>query len=498
MLLTLFLTLFGLAQTLPNGGIAVYRFEMQSNTSAAETDEIRQQVLDLIRKSSFSQAEKLIDQAIAAEPHDLEIHLLRKSLGNELIRNRQRDAGEQQFEKLLQYMFDYPKQSQPLLKHMPQILINLSYVQQNIEPESAKMLEKAMSILRAAVDGNPQNVAWSNGLSTAVNLRGRGLLQQSRLPEARALYINELERLRDRWRTSHENPDSWLRLAYFLKAVSEPEAEDPQHREFAIPLRLERMNLLIVGATTFPDALDLVRERFAARLELASQYESASPPTAVKMLLVDKAAFNEIARQSRFNRELLPTRIQIENSLQQIQRRLTRQQLIGNRPPVIENTDWLTQPPESWTDLPGRPVLLYCFSPSDSESVRELAEIRDDLKNRHSVVNLIALTPDVDQSFTRLSTVKRKSLPDSENQRAQYRQQILEQIVQRNQFKFPFGIAKDAASIAGSLGISEVPFVLLVDQSGICREVLEGRFPLNTMMDVLNRLTADSRQPAPK
>lgn len=487
MLLPLFVTLIGLTRPLPDCGIVVCSFAKQTTTATTIPDETRERILELIRKSEWDEAEKLIENKLGEQPLDPQIHLLRKSLGNELIRNRKRDAGERQYEKLLWYIFEHPQQSQSLFKYLPEILINLPYVQQNLEPEATETLEKAISILRSAVAENPRNVAWSNGLSTAINLRGRGLLQQSRLPEARALYNNELDRLRERWRTNPENPDSWLRLAYFLKAASEPEAQDRQHREFANALRLERMNLLLAGASTFPDALDLVRERFAVRLEQASQFQTVSPQLAVNMLLADKVAFNAIAQQSRFNKQLLPTRIQLEKNLQQIQRMLTRQKLVGNRPPTIENTDWLTKPPESWSNLTGSAVLLICFSPSNDQGVKQLANIRDALNNRHGAVKLIALTHEVDQSFTRLSTFRQKPLPDAENQRALYRQKIVAEIVQRNQFEFPFGISNDAASIASSLGISEIPFALLVDESGICRQVLEGPALVDTITDDLNR-----------
>ena len=453
-------------------------------------DDAHDQIREFIRKFRLPEAEQLIDGLLAENLHDLQAHLLRKSLANAFLRARQKKNADLQFEKLADYLLDYPEQSRELLKHLPQVLVNISYVRQNVEPQAGRKIDKAIAVLETATRDNPRNVAWSSGLTTAINLKARGLLKQSRVDDVRRLYETELDRLRRRWREQMGNPDAWLRLSYLLKAAASPRV--PAYQEYASQLTCERANLLAVGAMRFPDSDKLNEEYFLWRVEQASDLEATSPQAARQLLVETQADFEEFAKKRSSIKSLLETRLQIEKKLQRLERLLAKQQLPGTAAPGIIETEWLNADLKEMNTLQGDTIVLNFFSVRSDESISTLIQLNNFISNSYPDVRLIALTHEFERPFNRISSGKRASdLRDADN-RQLYRQKLLENIIQPNEFEFPVGISKASERTGAAYGITVIPHTVLIDSTGVCRYVFEGPINFETIAAAIDNLRTSS------
>ena len=468
-----------------NHGVVTAWGDLQTVLFRQETvhDEIR----DRISKFQFPEAEKLIEGALADDPHDHDAHMLRRMLANAMMRARRRAAAELQFEKLVDYLLSYPEKSRPMLKHLPQLLINLPYIRENIEPKASQTIDRAIDVFRSAAEQNPANVAFSNGLTMAVGLKARGLLKRSLLAEAQAVYAMELNRLRDRWRSSPENPDSWLRLSNLLKVAEEHRY--PGYQKFADQLWVERRSVLSEGASRFPDSNALAREYFSLRMSQAAQLESPSPQAALAILIAAESEFDDLVARRENAKPLLPTKIQIQKERLQIERLLTRRNLIGNVPPAFADVEWLGEGSTNWAQLRGRKVLLIFFSVPTGESILHLIRVHDMISNQFSDVRLVALTHELQQPFNRPAGTKNKQNADTDENRKLYRRKLLSDIVEANGFKFPIGIANDSSRTGSEFGVTQVPMSLLIDESGICRRIFIGADQFGAIAESIESLT---------
>ena len=418
----------------------------------------QQQIMQSIQNGDLEEAERQIDSHLKENPHAHKIHRLRNILSNAYFRSSNRKKGERQIELMLQYQFDDPVNSRPLLKQLPQLLINLSYIQQNLEPKASEVLDKSIDLLSTASAENSNNVAYSNGLSSAIGLKARLLVRHTRADEAVGLYKQELERLRGRWEKSQENPDAWIRLAYFLKAAEEALG----FGEIAIveSWNLERRNLLAVAVDKFPQAGRIVKEYFSDQLKTIEQYEQAYPLQAAEMYATATTSIRAIIEKQLVKKALFPLRIDIEQRAVKLNRKIRRSNLIGESIPTLTPIEWLTANPNQKAieapDLNSGDVILLFISHESKKGFEDLIELNRVLIKNSPNTKLVVVAHELGQSFSRLPFVTyRVEITDEQKQK--FRDYLNDEVIKTNKYEFPFGIGKDNIELAERFGIVQTP-----------------------------------------
>ncbi len=453
-------------------------------------DEVHDQIDELIRQFRVVEARQLIDSVLSDHPHDHRAQMARRALANTYLRMGNRLQADLQFEKLSDYLLSYPRQSRPLLKHLPQILVNMSSIQQSIEPQASQRLDRAIALLRQATEENPRNVAWSGGLISVIGMKASGLQKRGQFEAFEALYDAELDRLRNRWREQPENPDAWLSMIAVLNAATLPENID--YQSTAAQLQAERTNLLELAVKRFPQSDALVQEYVIWRQQQASDVEAYSSETARRMLSQTRHDFDEITRQRGHVGSLLKTRIQLEKRLERLNRQLARRSLIGNRIPEMGEIDWLNGDVSDWKMDEGRATILTFFSVRRDQSIRALIELNDLIQRQFPQVRLIALTHEFEQPYDQLYTPRRKPLETDQPNRDLYRQKMKQEIIATNGFRFPIGISRHSPETASSFGISRLPYTALYDVDGICRQVFDGPVPTGRLAKAAEALQSSA------
>ena len=449
-------------------------------------DEVHDQIDELIRQFKVVEAQQLIDSVLSDHPHDHRAQMARRALANTCLRMGNRPQADLQFEKLSDYLLSYPQQSRPLLKHLPQILVNMSSIQQSIEPQASQRLDRAIELLRQATEENPRNAAWSGGLTSVIGMKASGLQKRGQFEAFEALYDEELDRLRNRWREQPENPDTWLSMMAVLNAATLPENID--YQSAAVQLQAERTNLLDLAVKRFPQSDALIQEYVRWRQQQATEVEAYSPETARRMLSKTRHDFDEIARQRGHVGSLLKTRIQLEKRLERLNRQLARNSLIGNRIPEMGEIDWLNGDVSDWKMDQGSATILTFFSVRSDQSIRALIELNDLIQREFPQVRLIALTHDFEQPYDQLYMPRRKALETDQQNRDLYRQKMKQEIIAINGFRFPIGISRHSPEIASGFGISRLPYIALFDIDGVCRQVFDGPVPTVRLAEAVEAL----------
>ena len=446
-------------------------------------------VLTAIRSSQFRQAESAIDELLANDCDDHRAHLLRKTLANTLARKNRPDRAELHFDKLLQYLASGRAESRPLIRYLPQILVNLKYMRENKEPQSSKMLNKVIQALNGAIRDEPNNVGYSTALSTSLNIKARGLQKRGNYTAIQELYAAELERLRRRWRQSQNDVNSWLRLTYQLKSAAAP--RHPTYQSFADKLNLERKNLLLLAMDRFPDSADVAIEFAAEEMEQISRLMTQSPIGARDLLLSLRAQLNNVREKSDSPQALLQPLVNVNKTLQKIQRELNRETLINADLPNIENIAWM-QGGNDFLRFPRhKPVAIIFVSPGKDGSIKELIKLNDLSRMNEDVFDLVVLTHDYQESFLRTVSKNLKRMNGYETNRKLYVSKIQENIIDANRISGSFGIVGKSEQVAAQFGVNQLPYLVYVSRDGKCRHVTGGAIDIGgflmTMKGMANR-----------
>ena len=448
-----------------------------------ETGDQYENVLNLVRDSKFKTAEKVIDGLLAANIDDHKAHLLRNALANALVRANKRDRAEIEFQKFLDYLVSGTKASRPMLRHLPQILVNTRYLRENEEPKASLMLGKIITVLKEAVQDEPGNVGFSAGLSMAVNYRARGLGKQGKYLAAQEVYSTELNRLRDNWRNSLAVPASWLRLAYFLETAIEPSHE--RNQEFASKLRLERKNLLRAAVEKFPDSADVVEAYVNDEILLIEQLEPRSPKAAFRLAEELRARVDHIRSLNASPRRLLNSTISVAKVYQRLQRRLNRESLVGSTMQQLEGIDWMgdSKPLAFPSDAEVALVFVAPDKPQSREALKKLSELSE---QRPGKFDLLVVSSDQGHSFVRLQSIKRQSQESlAKSNRNTYRESQQKRIIEIEGGSAAIGFATDAGAIASQFGIDSLPFLVVLDRNGVCQGVFSGNLEIDKIAAAL-------------
>lgn len=466
--------------------LAITILASPQSTAPSQTDEVsaRDRIYELVNTGKIALASQELEQQLKATPHDNEIHLLRINLGMGLLRAGRRPEGEQEFEKFVRYVFNNPEHSQSLLKHVPRIMMNITSVQRGVEPVTSELLQGVIPLLQKGVVDQPTNSAFSIGLTSLTALKARLLARQEQRVESLSLINSELDRLRSRWRTDPENPDSWLRLALMLRSAAETIGSD---NNSALAFSFERTNVLNTGVSKFMDAGPLIKEAFNERLAQIKQYESTSPATALTLYDEADSDLRKISVDSPIKKTLHSLRIDIAKSRQKFFRESTQKKLIGSRVFVPE-CDWLNKKPVL-SNLETGLTAYFFFTAKQPESIQELIKFNDYLKTAYPDVSAVLMTHSLDDSFGRLPIVNRTKTITDENAR-EYRQQMIDQIVEPNGIDFPVGLLADTLPVADHFGFRNVPIAFFFD-NGICQKIVQGK-------DLLKELSAYLSKRIPK
>ena len=423
-----------------------------------------QQILALIEKGKVNDAAKLLDEYLQSHPHAHKFHLFRQALSNIYFRTSKRLLAEQQLLKFFRYQFEHPVRSRPLLKYAPRLIINLSSIQQGVEPEASEVLDGTLKLLRVAIAEEPRNSAYSNGLSSAIGLKARLWLQQSRSLDAMQLYQEEVSRLKTAWRENLENPDAWVRLTYFMKSAEQAIGSD----ESAVVYRWswERWNLESEGLRRFPTSTRIVNEYFEDLLKNIREYEEVLPDKALEMYERANAEIIATLDKQLVRKTLYPLRLQIGKRWQALKRKLTRERLAGEPLPELGAIDWLKQPDGPLFDKTNEDLVLVFWSPAKQDELRQLIILNDILKTRFPQARLCLLAPKLGEAFERLPFVSfRNEITDEQQQ--QYRQHLLKSVIEANGFEFPIGIPNQLSELPERFGMEATPFGVVV-RKGEC------------------------------
>ena len=446
-------TLLLLLISMSNSSIACSQTDLKDDT--------HQQILSTIQKGELEEASSQIDAHLKEHPHAHKIHRLRSLLSNAYFRSKNRKEGERQIELMLQYQFGDPVNSRPLLKYLPQLLINLSYVQQNIEPKASAVLDQSIKLLSVATKEDYNNFAYSNGLTSAIGLKARLLARHTKADQALSMYQQELDRLRGRWLKSQENPDAWIRLVYFLRAAEE--ALGFEQFEIVEAWDLERRNLIAAAIEEFPQATRIVKEYFAVQLKTIQEYEETCPRQAVKMYSSATKEIRAVIEKQLVKKGLFTLRIEIEKRAIDLNRKLRRVDIVGETVPKLEQIDWLSDSTDAGVtetpDLSSGKVVLLFVSRNSKGTFNELGQLNDLLKNRFPDTKLVAVIHDVGKPFSMLPFVTYKS-KISDDQRQQFRNQLIDKVIKKNKFEFSFGVGLNNIELARQFGISKAPHAL--------------------------------------
>ena len=363
-------------------------------------------------------------------------------------------------------------------------MMNITSLQRGVEPVTSELLQGVIPLLQKGVVDQPTNSAFSIGLTSLTALKARLLARQEQRVESLSLINSELDRLRSRWRTDPENPDSWLRLALMLRSAAETIGSD---NNSALAFSFERTNVLNTGVSKFMDAGPLIKEAFNERLAQIKQYESTSPATALTLYDEADSDLRKISVDSPIKKTLHSLRIDIAKSRQKFFRESTQKKLIGSRVFVPE-CDWLNKKPVL-SNLETGLTAYFFFTAKQPESIQELIKFNDYLKTAYPDVSAVLMTHSLDDSFGRLPIVNRTKTITDENAR-EYRQQMIDQIVEPNGIDFPVGLLADTLPVADHFGFRNVPIAFFFD-NGICQKIVQGK-------DLLKELSAYLSKRIPK
>ena len=420
-------------------------------------------IKELIESGKTEMASRSIELHLKQKPHDLQVQLLRRQLGTLFLRNGRRDDGEAQFEKLLRYIFEHPEKARSIVKYVPQTILSLSSVQQGAEPKASEFLDGAMQVLKKAVDDQPTSSAISNGLSSMVGLKTRLLARNQKWVEVVQLLEAELDRLRARWRSDLGNPDRWLRLVYMLGSAVQTIGFDGYD---VYSLINERRNLLRESVTRFPDSVPLIQEAFSDRLKAIAEFEETAPRTASKMYEQARIEIRNAVDASNVKKPLYTVRMDVEKAAQRFKRAENKNNLAGIEI-EIPQANWLNDEPR----IRGVGVEAILFVRMRTKTDQELlAKIHQLLLANKT--NAVILTCPMDDSFNRLPIVNRNKTVTDEL-RKEYRDSLVEKVIDAYDIEMPFGILDDTMSIADAFGIGDVPMICIL-KNGKCERTLEG------------------------
>lgn len=453
-----------------------------------EANRPEQKILVSIQNRKLDEAASLIDKQLRLNPHNHKIHRLRNVLSSAYFRSGNRQAGDQQIELLLQYHFDDPVNSRPMLKRLPQLLINLASIQRNVEPKASKILDQSIALLSNAAREEPGNVAYSNGLTSAIGLKARLLVQTSRTDQGVAIYRQELDRLRTRWRDSPENPDALVRLVYFLKSAEE--AVFNNSLEIVEDWNLERRNLLDLGLKNFPQSSRIVKEYFDNRLSTIAQYEQACPKHAVNLYATASAEILATINKQQIKKSLFPLRINIEQRALKLKRKFRRAEIIGETVPKLELVEWLSNSKGKIPnpDLNYGSKILVFISAQNNNIYEQLLQLSRQLKSARPKTELLVLINDIGHPFNGLPFVTYDT-QISDDQKLDYRSRLVKNVIEANDFEFPFGIALEDNRFGSQFGVYETPTAYLINQ-GKCT----GRHSINELVGSFGERTRDANE----
>ena len=467
-------------------------------------------VVRSIRAAQYKTAERKIDELLAKNLDDHQAHMLRKALGNALVRGDKRDRAEVQFEKFLDYLTSGRDKSRSLLHQMPQILVNIRYLRENEEPKASRTLDKVVEVMTQAVQDEPNNVGYSTGLSTAVNFKARGLQKLGDYAGVERVYSMELKRLRILWGQASESPNNWLRLIYFLKTAASP--KNPGYQPFAQKLLLERRNLLQLALAKFPRSNEVVKEYVTDQLSEIGQLQIESPRSALPLLVELQNRVNDIIASRSSPEALIGTKLSVDKAVQGLRRSVNRQSLVGTALPEIEQVLWL-QGGDKVNEFPQDSPVAVVFTDTDKYSRFEtIHDLREELRKHAVACKLVVIFNDYQQSFLRLDSVKKKNADQFVENRKQYQEQLKEKMESgegifrpernaklpelpedgkeshMNSWLEPVGVAKDSGRVATLFGIDKLPFVVMLDRNGICRQTESGKINVGNFLAAMKRI----------
>lgn len=453
-------------------GAAVGFQQPKISRTTNEKSEEYKQLLELIRAGNLPAAEKLIDFHLTKHPHDVDVWMLRRPLANGLIRQSKRNAANQQFEKLVNYMLENPTESRPILKHLPSILISISYVQQGQEPKTSQLLYPVIKLLSSASKESPSNAAFSAGVSSAVNLLARTKMRSEKIEEAIGIYREELERLRQRRNSAPENPAHWNQLAYNLKSAFDTIGDG--QRSVTTPWRNERANILRYGISRFPTSLPLVNSHFNDRLKYINDYETPCPKQAESQYqeLIDQ--IHSVQQNSKNLPAHTPLRIKIEKSAQKFRRRLVKKNLIGQPAPNLNDVTWLQKPAKLGGDNEFPQIVLF-FKWGSGNATDSLVELHRQIYEAKSLAaELIAVVPNQGLDFNWLNSFT-KNVPIQPEQIAQQHARIRRSLTQRLKYNSSFGCSTKPVDLADKFGMTDFPCAVIISATGVVTNVFSGK-----------------------
>ena len=453
----------------------------------SEASDPYDEIIQSIRSAEYNPAERKIDELLAKDLDDHKAHMLRKALANALVRVNKRDRAELQFEKFLDYLLSGREQSRPLLRQIPQLLVNIRFLRENEEPKASRTLDKIVATMKQAVQEAPNNVGYSTGLSTAINFKARGLQKQGNYEAVQQVYSAELDRLRELWRQSNESPNNWLRLVYFLKTAASP--KNPDYQLYATHLLLEKKNLLELAIEKFPQSADVVNQYTSDTLLEIQALQGQSPRAALPLLLKLQNRVDTIIDGWSTPEVLLGSKLSVGKAVQKLQRQFSRESLVDSPLPQLEQMHWLRGESKDVSFPQTSPVAIVFANPAEQQNIESIHQLQQALGKRDVACKLVVIFNDYQQSFLRLASVKKKQNAGFEKNRKLFRDNLNENVLKEDAWPGPVGLATDSGSLANRFGIDKLPYVVMLDRAGVCRSMSSGPTDIEKFVESIKRIS---------
>jgi hypothetical protein len=232
---------------------------------------------------------------------------------------------------------------------------------------------------------------------------------------------------------------------------------------------IERYNILNIGKVQFVESTSLLREYFAAQMLEIRLVEEALPERALAMYESLRREFGRLVEMNPERQALVGVRVDLEKRFQKLACDHARRSLVGKPPPAFDEVNWLNP----WKpSVAGQRTVLLFVSIADDRSLKELFVINDLIKFASSA-NLVVLTHNWNRSFKQIE-VKLNDDGSLEQRDLTFATQLKQEILDPNKILVPFGIFSNGVLAARRFGITDVPMAILIDETGVCRQIVSG------------------------